>query len=58
VIELLFSNFVGVEVRDATAEMLRAKVNESSFVNRDVFAAYVIEQSEVHTVKESDGETI
>ena len=47
----LLSNVVGIEVRNATSEMRRAKGNESSFVNRDVFAAYVIEQSRVHAVK-------
>ena len=42
-LELLLSNFVQVEVRYATSEMLRAKINEPSIVNRDVLAAFGVE---------------
>ena len=39
----LLSNFVGVEVRHANSEMLRAEINEPIIVNRDVFAAFGVE---------------
>jgi len=41
--ELLLSNFIRVEVCDATPEMLRAEINESSIVDRDVLAAFCVE---------------
>ena len=39
----LLSNFVRVEVRHATAEMLRAEINEPSVINSDVLAAFSVE---------------
>jgi hypothetical protein len=45
-------------VPNGASEMLRAKINESSFANTDVFAAYIIEQSRVYPIKQADRETI